>query len=219
MLAVASHTAHAKVNVVATLPWIGSVAKEIGGDKVAITTLVKPNQDPHMVDAKPSMLLAGRKADVLMFNGLDLEIGYLPLIMEKSQNPAIVPGKPGNFDCSQYVTVLEKPLASDRSLGDVHPLGNPHYHFSPTNILRVAEGMAVALGRVDEADAAYFKANFDKFKSRVEEHKKIWAGANLKDKKICGLPQALRVRRRRIRVQNNRLCGAKARHSPFRRLH
>ena len=94
-------SAMAALNVVATLPWIGSLAKDIGGDKVNVATLVKPNRDPHMVEAKPSMILAGRKADILMYNGLDLEIGYLPLILESARNPKIVPGKPGNFDCSR----------------------------------------------------------------------------------------------------------------------
>jgi zinc/manganese transport system substrate-binding protein len=180
----AVHPAFAKVNVVATLPWIGSVVKEIGGDKIDVTTLVKSNQDPHMIEAKPSMLLAGRKADILMFNGLDLEIGYLPLIMEKAQNPAIVPGKPGNFDCSQYIAVLEKPLTPDRSMGDVHPLGNPHYHFSPINILHVARGMTSILAEIDEANADYYKANLKKFAARMDEHKQVWSAAPLNGKKF-----------------------------------
>ena len=126
--------AFAKVKVVATLPWIGSVANEIGKGQVEVTTLVKPNQDPHMVEARPSMILATRNADILMYNGLDLEIGYLPVLIESSRNPNIQPGKPGNFDCSHFVTVLEKPVSVDRSMGDVHPLGNPHYHYSPAGI-------------------------------------------------------------------------------------
>src|SRR6185369_2257361 len=113
--------AFAGLNVVATLPWIGSLARELGKDKVSVTTLVKPNQDPHMVEAKPSMILAGRKADIIMYNGLDLEIGYLPLILESAKNPKIVPGKPGNFDCSRFVKVIEKHAAVDRSMGDIHP--------------------------------------------------------------------------------------------------
>src|ERR1035437_2385715 len=100
--------AFAGLNVVATLPWIGSLAKEIGKEKIAVTTLVKPSQDPHTVEARPSMILAGRKADILMYNGLDLEIGYLPLIMESSKNPKIMPGKPGNFDYSKFVKVIDK---------------------------------------------------------------------------------------------------------------
>ena len=141
--------AHAKMNVVATLPWIGDLASELGKDKINVKVLVKPSQDPHYVEAKPSMILAARKADIIMYDGLDLEIGYLPLILESSRNPKLMPGKTGNFDCSQFVKVIEKQTTVDRSMGDVHPLGNPHYHFSPSNVLRVADGMARLLAEAD----------------------------------------------------------------------
>jgi len=176
--------AFAGVNVVATLPWIGSLAKEIGKDKVTVTTLVKPTQDPHMVDAKPSMLMAGRKADILMYNGLDLEVGYLPIILESSKNPRIVPGKPGNFDCSRFVRPIEQLTAVDRSMGDVHPLGNPHYHYSPGNILRVAEGMSNALADLDRANAEFYRANFGNFAAKVNERQKQWHAVNLKGKRF-----------------------------------
>jgi len=167
--------AFAKVKVVATLPWIGSIADEIGKGQVEITTLVKPNQDPHMVDARPSMILAARKADILMYNGLDLEIGYLPILIESSRNPNIQPGKPGNFDCSHFVTVLEKPVSVDRSMGDVHPLGNPHYHYSPARILSVAEGMAGALSALDPPHADAYKANLATFREKVRAKQKEWS--------------------------------------------
>jgi zinc/manganese transport system substrate-binding protein len=176
--------AFAGLNVVATLPWIGSLAKEIGKDKIAVTTLVKPSLDPHMVEAKPSMILAGRKADILMYDGLDLEIGYLPLILESARNPRIVPGKPGNFDCSRFVHVIERHTAVDRSMGDVHPLGNPHYHFSPKNILRVAEGMSDALADMDRANADYYRANFKRFAAKWREREKQWNTFDLKGKKF-----------------------------------
>jgi zinc/manganese transport system substrate-binding protein len=181
-LALAS-PAFAELNVVATLPWIGSLAKEIGKDKITVTTLVKPNQDPHTVEAKPSMILAGRKADILMYNGLDLEIGYLPLILESAKNPKIVPGKPGNFDCSRFIQVIEKHAAVDRSMGDIHPLGNPHYHFSPSNILRIAEGMSNALADLDRANADFYRTNFKGFAVKFAEKQKKWQSANLKGKK------------------------------------
>ena len=136
-----STPAYAKLNVVATLPSIGNLASELGKDKINVKVLVKPSQDPHYIEAKPSMIVATRNADVLMYNGLDLEIGYLPLLIESSRNPGIQPGQPGNFDCSRFVNVIEKQPTADRSMGDVHPLGNPHYHFSPSNVLRVASGM------------------------------------------------------------------------------
>jgi zinc/manganese transport system substrate-binding protein len=166
--------AFAGLNIVATLPWIGSLAKEIGKDKVSVTTLVKPTQDPHTVEAKPSMILAGRKADMIMYNGLDLEIGYLPLIMESSKNSRIMPGRPGNFDCSKFVKVIDKHAHVERSMGDVHPLGNPHYHYSPTNIMRIAEGMTNALADMDPANASYYKSNFKVFSATYTERVKRW---------------------------------------------
>ncbi len=176
--------AFAAVNIVATLPWIGSLAQELGKDKVSVTVLVKPSQDPHTIEAKPSMILAARKADIIMYDGLDLEIGYLPLIIESSRNPKLMPGKEGNFDCSQFVRVIEKPSTVDRSMGDVHPLGNPHYHFSPANVLRVAEGMARLLASEDRANAAFYEANYRAFAEQVRDKEKAWHALPLKGKKF-----------------------------------
>jgi zinc/manganese transport system substrate-binding protein len=183
LLAFASH-AFAGLNVVATLPWIGSLAREIGKDKVSVTVLVKASQDAHTIEAKPSMILAARKADIIMYDGLDLEIGYLPLIIESSKNPRIMPGRIGNFDCSQFITVLEKPTTVDRSMGDVHPLGNPHYHFSPSRVMRVGEGMARLLADADKANAAFYLSNYKAFAERVQKKEKEWRAVPLKGKKF-----------------------------------
>jgi len=179
-----ANPAFAGINVVATLPWIGSLAKEIGKDKISVTTLVKPSQDPHYLDAKPSMILAARKADIIMYNGLDLEIGYLPMVLEQSKNPRIMTSMPGNFDCSKFVKVIEKHTLVDRGMGDQHPLGNPHYHFSPTNILHVAEGMANSLADLDKANADYYRANFKSFAERLKDRQKKWSDVSLKKKKF-----------------------------------
>lgn len=175
--------AFANLNVVATLPWIGSLAKEIGKEKITVTTLVKPSQDPHTVEARPSMILAGRKADILMYNGLDLEIGYLPLIMESSKNPKIMPSKPGNFDCSKFVKVIDKHAQVERSMGDVHPLGNPHYHYSPSNIIRIVEGMTNALAEMDPANAAFYRANYKIFNVKFADREKQWKALKLTGKR------------------------------------
>jgi zinc/manganese transport system substrate-binding protein len=177
-------SSHAKLNVVTTLPWIGSIANEIGKDKINITVLVKPNQDPHQIEAKPSMILAARKADIIMYNGLDLEIGYLPILIESSRNPKVQPGKPGNFDCSRFVSAIEKPLAADRSLGDVHPLGNPHYHLSPRNIGSVAQGIAGVLVQADPDNEVHYRANAAAFKSRLDRKQKEWMQKQLKGKRF-----------------------------------
>lgn len=177
-----STSAFAEVKVVTTLPWIGNIAREIGKDRIDITTLIKPNQDPHFAEAKPSMILAARKADIFMYNGLDLEIGYLPRIIESSNNPRIQPGKRGNLDCSQFIEPIEKPSSVDRSMGDVHPLGNPHYHFSPRNILKVAEGMASVFADVDPGNAAFYRSNLQLFKDRLKDKQKTWSSSPLKGK-------------------------------------
>ncbi len=173
----------AGINVVATLPWIGSLAKEIGKEKINVTELVKPSQDAHMIEAKPSMILAARKADIIMYDGLDLEIGYLPLIIESSKNPKLMPGQIGNFDCSQFITPLEKPTSVDRSMGDVHPLGNPHYHFSPSRMLRIADGMARLLADADKANADFYHANYKAFAQQVQAKETEWHAVPLKGRK------------------------------------
>jgi zinc/manganese transport system substrate-binding protein len=184
MLLLLTTPALAKVTVVVTLPWIGSIAKEIGKDKIDVATLVKPSQDPHFAEAKPSMILAARKADIIMYNGLDLEIGYLPRIIESSNNPKIQPGKIGNFDCSQFASVIEKPTSVDRSMGDVHPLGNPHYLFSPKNILKVAEGISKVFSELDAGNTALYKSNLQAFRERIIARDKQWGSKLLRGKKF-----------------------------------
>lgn len=177
-------SAFAKVNVVATLPFIGDLAKEIGGERIELTVLVKPNHDPHYVEAKPSMILAARKADIIIYNGLDLEIGYLPLLIESSKNPKIQHGEPGNFDCSHYVTAIERLLSVDRSMGDVHPLGNPHYLYSPKNIIHVAEGITDAFSSVDSGNADFYKGNLAAFKDTFNKKQAEWSRSQLKGKRF-----------------------------------
>lgn len=176
--------AFASVRVVATLPWIGSLAKEIGKDNVDVTTLIKVSQDPHSIEAKPSMIAAVRRADILMYNGLDLEVGYLPVLMESSKNPVINPGNAGNLNCSIFVDVLEKPAAPCRCNGDVHPLGNPHYHLSPSNMKKVAIGMAGQLAKVDQKHADFYRQNALHFNSQVDAKLKEWHSRKLKGKQF-----------------------------------
>lgn len=177
-------TASADLKVVTTLPWIGSIVRDLGKDRVNVTVLVKPSQDPHMIEARPSMILAARKADIIMYNGLDLEIGYLPVIIESSKNRKIQPGMPGNFDCSRYIAVIEKPAAVDRGLGDIHPLGNPHYHLSPRNVRSVAEGIARALSGLDPENEAFYKANAVSFRTRLDEKRREWNRKTLAGRKF-----------------------------------
>lgn len=174
----------AAVKVVATLPWIGSLAREIGKDNVTVTTLVKLSQDPHSIEAKPSMIAAARRADILMYNGLDLEIGYLPILMESSKNPKIHPGNVGNFNCSTFATPLEIPISASRENGDVHPLGNPHYHLSPANMKKVASGMGERLAKIDPANADNYRSNASRFVAQVDRKSKEWQGRTLHGKQF-----------------------------------
>jgi zinc/manganese transport system substrate-binding protein len=171
------------LRVVATLPWIGSLVSEIGQDRVHLDVIVKATQDPHFVEAKPSMILSVRKADVLIYNGLDLEIGYLPVLVESSRNGKIQPGMSGNVDCSRFVQVIERPVAVDRSMGDVHPLGNPHYHFSPQNIERVATGIAEVLSGMDAGNADFFRKNLAAFSSKMRTKEPTWKKKHFQGKK------------------------------------
>jgi zinc/manganese transport system substrate-binding protein len=179
-----SITTMANLKVVCTLPFIGDIVNEIGKDKVELTTLVKPDEDPHYAEPKPGMILATRKTDILFYNGLDLEIGYLPRIIESSNNPGIQPGKEGNVDLSQFVVVIEKPITLDRSMGDIHPLGNPHYLFSPKNIKKVVKGIAEVLYKNDPSNANYYKTNLQEFLNKLETKEKEWHSLNLEGKKV-----------------------------------
>jgi zinc/manganese transport system substrate-binding protein len=179
-----STPAFAKLNVVATLPWIGSLADDLGRDRVTVKTLVQPNRDPHHIEAKPSMILSARSADLLIYNGLDLEIGYLPLLIESSRNAKIQPGQPGNLDCSQFISVIEKSVTADRSMGDVHPLGHPHYHLSSQNILRVARGIAQTLAGLDPDQATFYRSNLAAFETKLKDKQKQWSSTPLKGKRF-----------------------------------
>ena len=179
--------AYAEVNVVATLPWIGSVAKEIGKDKINVAVLVKPGQDPHFAEAKPSMIVAARNADIIMYNGLELEVGYLPLIVTSSRNPKIQPGQKGNLDCSGDVNVIERAQTDlDRSMGDVHASGNPHYHLSPDNVLKTARAISERFSSIDGGNSGFYKSRLDIFEKSLREKMKEWDErmAPLKGKKV-----------------------------------
>ena len=175
----------ANVKAVCTLPWISSILGEIAGDKVEVTTFVKPDEDPHYTEPKPSMLLAARKAELLFYNGLDLEIGYLPRIIESSNNPRIQPGQEGNVDLSQFIIeVVEKPATLDRSMGDIHPLGNPHYYFSPRNVRGVAKGITLVLCKADQGNSTFYKSNLETFLKKLEKKELEWQKLNLKGRKV-----------------------------------
>ena len=147
--------AEAKVRVVATLPTLASIVREVGGNEVEVTSLAYPTQDAHFVDARPHLVLQLNKADLLVINGSDLEIGWLPVLLTGARNARIQPGSPGYLDASTLVTLKEIPAGKvDRSQGDIHPGGNPHYLTDPRNGGKVALGIAQKLGAIDPTNRA-----------------------------------------------------------------
>ena len=162
--------AHAALKVLATTPDWASLLNELGGDKVNVYTATSPFQDVHRVDAKPSLVARARNADLVVATGADLEIGWLPVLLQDSGNTKIQPGSPGYFEAAPLVHLLEVPSAVDRSLGDIHPLGNPHVTLDPRNIAVIAKALAARLTQVDPGNAAYYA-------SRSEDFQKRWAAA------------------------------------------
>lgn len=165
----ASAPASAELKVVTTVPDLAALAMEIGGDKVHVTSMSLPSQDPHFVDAKPSLALRLSRADLLIAVGLDLEVGWLPKLQRAARNPKILAGRDGYLDCSTVTSKLEVPRGRiDRSMGDIHPGGNPHYLYSPREALKCARAIADKLARLDPKNAATYRKNVNWFKKRLE---------------------------------------------------
>jgi len=164
-----------KLNVITATTDLAALAQEVGGDKINVESMAKGYQDPHFVEAKPSFLLKLRQADLLVVVGLQLEIGWLPPLITQSGNARIQVGANGYLDASQFAEILEIPQGSiTRAMGDVHPLGNPHYWLDPDNGRRVAKGIAGKLGEMDPEDAAYFQQRDQEFERRLAEADKKW---------------------------------------------
>jgi zinc/manganese transport system substrate-binding protein len=163
-----------KLNVVATTPDLAALAVAIGGDAVDVKALAKPTEDPHFVDAKPSHIVTLNRADVLIEGGAELEIGWLPPLLESARNDKIATGAPGRISASQGVTLLEVPTTVDRSQGDVHALGNPHFMIDPVNVRLIVAQIAEHLSQVDPVHAELFKANLKQFNTTLDEKVAQW---------------------------------------------
>src|SRR5262245_50479857 len=157
------------LSVVATTPDLAALAREIGGDLVTVTALAKPTEDPHFVDAKPSHLVTLNRADVLIEGGAELELGWLPSLLDNARNDKIASGAPGRVVASQGIKMLEVPTTFDRSKGDVHSLGNPHFLFDPLDVKIVAGEIADHFSQVNPAGATTFKANLKTFNDKVDQ--------------------------------------------------
>ena len=169
----------AKLNVVATLPDFGSLARDVGGDLVNVTVMAKSTEDPHFVDARPSFVVQLRTADVLIEGGAELEIGWLPPLLQNARNPKIEAGKPGRVVASQGIRLMNIPAAATRAAGDVHALGNPHFMTDPIIAKAVALHIAQAFAAVDLPNAATYEANGKKFEAAINAKLQEWGAAML----------------------------------------
>ena len=161
-----SLAAHADLKVFATVPEWGALTKEIGGKHADVFTATGGLQDPHHVEARPSLIARARNADLVVSTGAELEVGWLPVILRNSGNPRVQPGQPGNFEAARAVRMLEVPTRLDRADGDVHAGGNPHIQNDPRNILKVGEALTARMVQLDAANAAEYQANFKNFTER-----------------------------------------------------
>ena len=171
--------AEANIKVVATLPDLASLAREIGGDKVEVSAMAKPTEESHFVDARPSFVVQLRTADVLIDGGAELELGWLPPLLQNARNPKLEVGKPGRVQASQGVRLMNVPTNVTRAAGDVHALGNPHFMTDPIIAKTVAQHIAQSFAAVDPPNAASYDANYKKFEATINAKLQEWGAAML----------------------------------------
>lgn len=173
-LAASAAPAYANLNVFACEPEWGALSHEIGGEHVSIYTATTGAQDPHQIQARPSLIAKARSADVTVCSGAELEIGWMPMVQRQSTNGKIQSGTPGNFEAARYVHLLEVPTRLDRADGDIHAAGNPHIQTDPRNILAVAKPLADRFADLDPSNAAYYQSRYQAFTGRWNEAIQRW---------------------------------------------
>lgn len=162
------------LNVVATTASMGMLAREVGGEGMVVTVLAPPDRDPHMLQAKPSMMRALRDADLVVAVGAELETGWLPAALQGAANPRILPGHPGYFEAAAQVPLLQAGQKADRAMGDVHPAGNPHVNLDPVRMGRIARSLAERLARLDPARSEEFRRRAGQFAAAAEQRVPDW---------------------------------------------
>ena len=178
LLALVPAAAGASLQVVTTTDGLAALARDVGGDRVAVTALSHGNQDPHFVDPNPNLAVKLRDADLLVDVGLDLEIGWLPPLVNQSRNAGIQPGNERRFTAASAIRVLDVPTGPvDRSLGDLHPAGNPHFLDDPPRAVEVAQALAAKLAALDPAGAAGYRARAADFARRIGADEQRWLAA------------------------------------------
>src|SRR5262245_37153658 len=175
LIVTAARPSAAALRVVATTEDLGAIAQEVGGNKVTVVALAKGYQDPHFVDPKPSFILEVSRANLLIAVGRELEIGWLPPLINNSRNAKVQPGAPGYLDASLNVKILKSPTSQlTRAMGDVHPAGNPHYWLEPDNGRRIAQAVRDKLSELSPGDKAYFGQRYDDFDKRLAAAESRW---------------------------------------------
>jgi len=174
MLGCWTTAAYAAVDVVATTSTMGMLVRTVGGSLVSVTTLAPPDRDVHSLLARPSMMIALRRAALVVAVGAELEVGWLPPAIQGANNPKILPGQSGYFEGAAQVDLLETGAVADRARGDVHPLGNPHYYMDPVRMAAVGRALAGRLASLDPANAAAYRANAEAFERMVTERVSRW---------------------------------------------
>ena len=177
LAATAPFSAHAALEILTCEPEWAALATELGGNLVSVESATTPQQDPHYIQARPSLIAKVRRAALVVCTGADLEVGWLPLLLRQAGNAAVQPGQPGFLNAADYVEMLDKPSSVDRSLGDVHPYGNPHIQADPRNIGKVAAALAERLANLDSANAATYRARYEDFASRWQAAVTRWSAA------------------------------------------
>ena len=166
--------AWAALSIFACTPEWGALAQELGGERAKVYIATTALQDPHRIEARPSLIARARSADLVVCTGAELETGWLPLVLTQSGNPKIRAGQPGYFEAASVVTLLEKPARLDRSLGDVHAAGNPHLHLDPRNIAAVAAALGERLAAIESSSAGYYRERTEAFLERWREASERW---------------------------------------------
>lgn len=175
VVCLATSPSFAKLNIVTSTQDTAAIAEAVGGEHVNVFPIAKGYQDPHFVDAKPSYLLKLRNADMLIVIGLELEVSWLPPLLTNARNAKIMPGAPGFVDASEGCAILQKPTERiDRSMGDIHPFGNPHYWMDPDNGRVIAQHIAGKLSEIDPGHKADYTRNLQSFETTLQEKKKTW---------------------------------------------
>ncbi|WP_429886343.1 metal ABC transporter substrate-binding protein [Geoalkalibacter halelectricus] len=174
VLLLSAGAALAKTEVVATTSAMGMLARTVGGDAVRVTVLAPPDRDAHYLQARPSMMVALRRADLVVAVGAELEVGWLPPALQGAANPAVLPGRSGYFEAAAQVPLIEVGEAADRAMGDVHPAGNPHVNMDPVRMAEVGRALASRLGKMQPAAADTFQANAEAFARQVQEQLPRW---------------------------------------------